>query len=66
MKMKQILAAMFAAAVMFAAPVAGFTEQVAKGIVTHVEAGKITVRDKHGHLTTIYIKPGDVVAIKVK
>jgi len=66
MKMKQVLAALCAVAVILSVPIPGFAEQAAKGVVTKVEAGKITIRDKHGNFTIIYIKPGDFIAIKIK
>ncbi|HMK60099.1 MAG TPA: hypothetical protein VK452_03000 [Dissulfurispiraceae bacterium] len=43
-----------------------FAEQSAKGIVTKVSGGAITVKDRHGRLTTVHVKPGDVIAIKVR
>ena len=43
-----------------------FADEAAKGVVTKVGQGTITVKDKHGRLTTVHIKPGDFIAIKVR
>lgn len=63
MKMKA-LAVLCAALFFLSAPGPVFAEQAAKGVVTKVGAGTITIKDKHGRLTTIHIKPGDIIAIK--
>ena len=66
MKNKMVLTSIFAAAFLFATAGQLFAEQVAKGVVTKVSGGTITVRDKHGRLTTIHIRPGDIISIKLK
>jgi hypothetical protein len=66
MKIKMILASVFAALLLLGTAGPLFAEQAAKGVVTKVSGGTITVRDKHGRLTTIHIRPGDIISIKVK
>ena len=66
MKIKMILASVCTVLFLLSATGPLFAEQAAKGVVTKVSGGTITVRDRHGRLTTIHIRPGDIISIKVK
>ncbi|HMK56269.1 MAG TPA: hypothetical protein VK448_06515 [Dissulfurispiraceae bacterium] len=66
MKIKIALVSLFSA--MFVLTTSGplFAEQAAKGVVTKVSGGVITVKDRHGRLSTVHVRPGDIIVIKVK